>query len=233
MLKGKLRSHVAVSRARHRRDKPWLPQQGSCERHLVSTGTMGQSLADHGAGIAIRTHRVRMLFKNAGELLAMVGWAVLQEVLHHVVPVRVPAEGHGVDDELVEEALDLGGRAVLDEALHDAAAVAVARGLRGAAEAPRGAAGDELVDDELGGLRLHCRDALLDDVVRMWAPHCLPDVAPELEGQGGALLVVVRDLERPLHVAAALGVAREAPDLPCKAGRVAFSLLRCPLCMGR
>ena len=207
-LQHELRRRVTVARPRHRRDETRLPQQRPGERDLVRVHPVRQRLADDGAGVAVEARRVRVQLEHPRQPAPLIRGAVLQEVLHDVVPVGVLRERDGVADEVLDEPLHLLRRAVLDEPLDDAAAVAVACRLGGAV----GPAAQQLVDDELRGLRAYRDDALLQDVVRMWAAQGLPDVAAKLPRQGGPGLVAPRRLEGLLDLATAARVPREGPD---------------------
>mmetsp|Transcript_48110 Transcript_48110/g.138151 ORF Transcript_48110/g.138151 Transcript_48110/m.138151 type:complete len:207 (+) Transcript_48110:72-692(+) len=129
VLEHELRRHVAVARPGHGRDEAGFTQQRPREHDLILDGSMGQGLAHHGARVAVRARRVRMLHQQGRELLSLLRGAVLQDVLHDIVPVGVLGESHGVNHQCFDQLLHLRCRAMLDQPFHDATTVAVACGL--------------------------------------------------------------------------------------------------------
>ena len=106
------------------------------------------------------------------QLLLVRGVARGEHVLHHVVAVLVRDERLGAGVQVGEHVGAHGVRAVLEHALHDAAAV----GVRGQVlHLVR-----ERVDDELDVLEGDALDGLLDDVVAVLVFDALLHVAVKL-----------------------------------------------------
>mmetsp|Transcript_32676 Transcript_32676/g.90121 ORF Transcript_32676/g.90121 Transcript_32676/m.90121 type:complete len:254 (-) Transcript_32676:428-1189(-) len=144
--------------------------------------------------------------------------AALQDALQHVVPERVPRKLKGLGDEILHQIAHLAEAAMLQQSLHDPAAVTVARNLH---NSPLLRA--DLLDDKLARLRPLGLDALLDHVVGVWAPHCVHDMPLELRRQGSTSAIIGGEFQCALHLAAANRASRQAPNVPIQScNRLAF-----------
>mmetsp|Transcript_110357 Transcript_110357/g.356209 ORF Transcript_110357/g.356209 Transcript_110357/m.356209 type:complete len:210 (+) Transcript_110357:301-930(+) len=204
---------MAVPRPRHGGQKSGLPEERSGQRHLAFHGASGECLTDHRAGIAVGACCAGVLLQHRNEPVALVGECVFQEVLHHVVAVRMPGQSHGVGHKTLHELPNLLRRTVLHEPLQYAATVAMPGRLRWTSRGTCPAA-HKLIDDELRGLWPRGHDALLDNMVGMWATYCLPYMALQLRENGRTHLIGVRRFQCPLHLAAATRIACKVPDTP-------------------
>mmetsp|Transcript_6535 Transcript_6535/g.18218 ORF Transcript_6535/g.18218 Transcript_6535/m.18218 type:complete len:223 (-) Transcript_6535:60-728(-) len=137
---------------------------------------------------------------------------MLEQVLHDIVSVAVPAQSKCLCQELLHEIDDLVGTAILQQPLQHAATELVPRRSSNAPNAGAGAAragGQELVDDELRGLRARRGDALLQHEIAIWAHQGLPDVALQLGGERFARHVIRGILQGALHLSAAVRAPRK------------------------
>mmetsp|Transcript_88187 Transcript_88187/g.254497 ORF Transcript_88187/g.254497 Transcript_88187/m.254497 type:complete len:330 (+) Transcript_88187:1143-2132(+) len=108
--------------------------------------------------------------------MAVLGAAVLEQPLHHEVAERVPAEGHGAADELLDEVGDLLGDAMLQQPLEHPGPRVVLRRCDSATS--------ELRRDEHRGRCRGCRDILLEDVVAVRGGRDIPNAALQPRNDG-------------------------------------------------
>mmetsp|Transcript_56701 Transcript_56701/g.126477 ORF Transcript_56701/g.126477 Transcript_56701/m.126477 type:complete len:240 (-) Transcript_56701:169-888(-) len=108
-----------------------------------------------------------------------------QDALHHEVPVLVPNQGHSLPEQHIRQRFRLLRLAVLEEALHDAASIAVARELRGCAPALLA----DLVDDELTVAWWEQGDEPLNHVIPEGAAHRFPHMSDHLLCKSKTLLI--------------------------------------------
>mmetsp|Transcript_138276 Transcript_138276/g.441883 ORF Transcript_138276/g.441883 Transcript_138276/m.441883 type:complete len:255 (+) Transcript_138276:397-1161(+) len=130
-----------------------------------------------------------------------------EQLLNDVVSIRMSNNHLHLLHKHPGHVANLARGAVLDQPLHDAAAVLVPRGLDRATRMRC-----DLVYDELDGLCSKNPDCLLEHVVGMGALQGLPHVPLQLGGQGLALPVRGRVVEGALHEPAARCVPRELPN---------------------
>mmetsp|Transcript_50236 Transcript_50236/g.155507 ORF Transcript_50236/g.155507 Transcript_50236/m.155507 type:complete len:276 (-) Transcript_50236:209-1036(-) len=197
-----LRGHVPVPRLRHGGDEPWALHQRVRQHGSVPRGGVGERLAQHHASVGVLAQAWALMRKLPGEVPPVALDAVLEHVLHHVVAVTVRGELQAIREECLGEAVQLPRGEVLQEALEHAAGVGVPRRLAHGRNAPA----LDLLDDEAAGPRRHPGDATLQNVVGVWALHRLPDVAPELRGQGTTRVIAVGNLQGVLDHAATVPV---------------------------
>mmetsp|Transcript_15977 Transcript_15977/g.40683 ORF Transcript_15977/g.40683 Transcript_15977/m.40683 type:complete len:213 (+) Transcript_15977:420-1058(+) len=119
--------------------------------------------------------------------------------------VVVPRELGDLCKQCVCKPVNVVIRAVLQQALHDTATVFVHR-------ATQHAALQDLVDEKLEGGWLELEDALLQDVICVWAPRGALDVTPQLLHQRLPLLLGSCLLQCPLNLAATMRVLSKSPD---------------------
>mmetsp|Transcript_79751 Transcript_79751/g.221979 ORF Transcript_79751/g.221979 Transcript_79751/m.221979 type:complete len:365 (-) Transcript_79751:136-1230(-) len=207
-LENETRCEMAMPRACHGDDHAGLLHEREREVHLFFVFAMDHRFPHDRACVLVHTHSRRVLPQHPGQQRPVPIHAKLQKVLQHVIAIRVPRSGQRVHEQRIPEALDLLGRAVLQDSLKDAATILVPCGLANCPSALL----HELIDHELRGLRLQKRDALLQHIIGVRAPHALPDMALQLRDQSPKILLARGTVERLLDFAAALSVPGERPD---------------------
>mmetsp|Transcript_62436 Transcript_62436/g.157999 ORF Transcript_62436/g.157999 Transcript_62436/m.157999 type:complete len:255 (-) Transcript_62436:471-1235(-) len=153
----------------------WMLEHRPGNPNLVLQGCRAEHCANHTTARGAQTDAAHVALDDADKAVALVFRAKLKQLLEGVVPNRVAGEGCGVSQQGLYEPSGLRCRALAQCVLNDSTRVPVLGSLHHQTLA-RG----ELVHNELQGLGPHHSDALLKDVVRVRAPHCLGHVSVQL-----------------------------------------------------
>mmetsp|Transcript_9976 Transcript_9976/g.24842 ORF Transcript_9976/g.24842 Transcript_9976/m.24842 type:complete len:256 (+) Transcript_9976:209-976(+) len=170
------RRQVAVPRARDEDQEPLLLQQRPCDEEAALCWRPRERPADDSSAEGIGREAADFARDTMSEAEAVLRGGVLQKVLHNVVSEGVPRHGSKVCNHSLDEREGLRGRAMLDEALEDAAAELVLRSLLGATA-------HHLIDDKLQRLWVQYGRALLHDKIGMRTAQCIPNMPSKLRGQ--------------------------------------------------
>mmetsp|Transcript_100136 Transcript_100136/g.287760 ORF Transcript_100136/g.287760 Transcript_100136/m.287760 type:complete len:260 (-) Transcript_100136:46-825(-) len=175
------------------------------ELKLVLPGGVGQRFVDDAAGVLVQGERVEVGAEQAHDVLALLGGAMLEEVLDHEVSIGVLAQVTDVVQQIGDEDCQPLRGKELHQPLKYAAAIWMLRDGTGAAPL------EQLRDDEehVGGP--HHRDRLLKHVVRVRGLKRLGDVTLELT-HNQLLLGPSCLLQSALHLPAALRLQRQLQD---------------------
>mmetsp|Transcript_135580 Transcript_135580/g.343093 ORF Transcript_135580/g.343093 Transcript_135580/m.343093 type:complete len:213 (-) Transcript_135580:200-838(-) len=172
-LEGAGSGDVAMPRASDEHQEALLSQQGPCHSKLTIMRGLAERPTHHGAAEGVRSKPADVLFDASNKGTAELKGGVFQQVLDHIVPIWVPRHSAEVCDNGPDECGHLRGRALLHKALEDTAAKFVLCSLLCRAL-------NDLIDNELQGLRLHSGCALLQHKVRMRAAQRIPNMPPQL-----------------------------------------------------
>mmetsp|Transcript_10705 Transcript_10705/g.28640 ORF Transcript_10705/g.28640 Transcript_10705/m.28640 type:complete len:275 (+) Transcript_10705:562-1386(+) len=188
--------------------EPRLEQHGPCDRELVLGAhvlhgrchdTIPHSAAANGLCISRNCLRQSMLLLFS---------AVLQQVLYRVVAEAVASESDTFLHQSLCERADLRHAALLQQLLHDAAAIAVPCN-----RSRKAITLQEFINHELQGRRGHKADALLENVVCVRVAHRLDRTAVELL-QHGLLHLIRGVIQGILHPSSSFRVLGKQPDAP-------------------
>mmetsp|Transcript_76996 Transcript_76996/g.166576 ORF Transcript_76996/g.166576 Transcript_76996/m.166576 type:complete len:407 (-) Transcript_76996:7-1227(-) len=174
------------------------------ERHLVLRVRAGEGPVQDAAHVLLRRHlQDAVAEERLEDPPPLRGLAVLEHVLHHVVPVDVLDQQPRLGQNVAQRASEPVRREVLDAPLQDAAAELI----RG--QGSRSLLGLEFVQDESDGGGTADLDGPLEHVIGVRRRGSRTDVAPQLL-QELELLGMVSQPQRVLQLAAALVVHRQS-----------------------
>mmetsp|Transcript_40737 Transcript_40737/g.86746 ORF Transcript_40737/g.86746 Transcript_40737/m.86746 type:complete len:259 (+) Transcript_40737:279-1055(+) len=200
--------HMAMARARHNDEEAWRSCGCASQGDAAFRVAAGKNLRHHCAAIAVLSQGQDLAPQGFCEAPLLMCLAEVHDMLYHIIAVGVCGKYRRLGDNVLDEAPHLRGLATLEQPLENATTEAVPGGLGGA---PRAALYD-FVNDELGRLSRHGRDALLHHVIGMGATQSLPYVAAQLHGDGIAFLIAARLIQSGLDLPASHGVSGARPD---------------------
>mmetsp|Transcript_18325 Transcript_18325/g.29285 ORF Transcript_18325/g.29285 Transcript_18325/m.29285 type:complete len:231 (+) Transcript_18325:1339-2031(+) len=195
-----------MAAAGHVDQKGWLLDESLSQRHLMIPEGHGQRSAHHCAAMGVASQPSDVSMQDLTEFRQGFLVCVLQEMLDHVVSIRMTGNVRRAMDECLSGVEELLSRAVLEHALDDPTGVLVARSL------DYQVASDNRIDDELRAMWRQHADALLQHMIGMRASHGLPHVPVKFKRNGKQGLDIFALIHGALHLSAPLGVAGQLPD---------------------